>query len=177
MKPVQKGLRVKIRHCLALVAVIVLAAGAAYFLWQRDAPRRNSGRAIETFAAALNSGNADSLLKTVVLPVAVSGRTSAEQIEFLTKALHDEISPEGIGVLKREGQFGSLTNLFPVEAKTWAEQAGVNPEDCVAFRMERNGLRAEVVLVNNAPLATRHSSLAFRIVRCNNVKQLAAAKL
>jgi hypothetical protein len=42
------------------------------------------------------------------MSAAVSGKTAAEQTEFLCKALADEISPEGLAVLKRDGQFGSL---------------------------------------------------------------------
>lgn len=155
-----------------VLAVGLAAFALALFLWhnwKKDEPRRHSFQAVQTFAAALNSGDADALLQTVVLPAAVSGRTSAEQTEFLTKALRDEISPEGLAVLRRQGKFGALTDLFPVEAKTWAEQAGVKPEDCVAFRMERDNIRAEVVLVREGE--------TYRIARCNNVKQLAATKL
>jgi len=150
-----------------------------WFQWQRDTPRRNSFRAVQTFATALNSGDADALLQTVVLPAAVAGRTPAEQTEFLTKALRDEISPEGLAVLRREGQFGSLQELFPQEATAWATQAGVKLEDCVAFKLERNGLRAEVMLVKLSSIEHPESSIApgYRIVRCNNVKQMAAAKL
>lgn len=155
-----------------VLAVGLAASGLGVLLWyswKNDEPRRHSFQAVHTFATALNSGNADALLQTVVLPAAVSGRTSAEQAEFLTKALRDEISPEGLVVLRREGKFGPLQELFPQEAATWAEQAGVKPEDCVAFRMERDSIRAEVVLVREDE--------AYRVVRCNNVKQLAAAKL
>lgn len=109
------------------------------------------------------------MLQTVMLPQALRGRTVSEQAEFLSKALRNEISPEGLAVLRREGKFGSLTNLFPAEARAWAEQAGVKPEDCVAFRMERDSIRAEVVLVREDE--------AYRVVRCNNVKQLVATKL
>jgi len=83
-------------------------------------------------------------------------------------------------VLKRDGAFGPLANLFPAEAETWAKQAGVKPEDCVAFKLERNGLRAEVVLVRtpDSPLVPRPSSLpGYRILRCNNIKQLAQPPL
>ena len=138
------------------VALAVASGLLIWFQWRRDAPRRHSFQAVQTFAAALNAGDPAALLQTVALPAAVSGRTVAEQIEFLTKALRDEISPEGLTVLRREGQFGALTNLFPAEAKTWAKQAGVSPEDCVAFKLERNGLRAEVVLVNDSALRTPH---------------------
>ncbi len=58
-------------------------------------------------------------------------------MEFLTKALRDEISAEGIGALKKDGAFGPLRKMFPTEAETWANQAGVKAEDCVAFKMER----------------------------------------
>jgi hypothetical protein len=142
--------------------------------WKRDEPRRHSFEAVRTFAATLNSGDADALLQTVVLPAAVSGRTSAEPAEFLTKALRDEVSPEGLAVLRREGQFGPLQEMFPQEAAAWATQAGVKLEDCVAFKLERNGLRAEVVLLKLSSIERPASGIAYRILRCNNVKQLAA---
>ena len=54
---------------------------------------------------------------------------------------------------------------FPGEGGKWAEAFGVDPSDCVAFRAEKNGLRAELVLVKTNGFT--------RILRCNNVKQLA----
>ena len=114
---------------------------------------------------ALRTGNSADLLSTICLPAAIQGRTAPEQAQFLTKALADEISPEGLTVLQREGSFGPLTNLFSAEAEKWANQAGAKPEDCVAFKMERTGIRAEVVLLR--------AGKTFRIVRCNNVKQMA----
>lgn len=155
-----------------IIGVVVLAVATACFLWlkwKQDEPRRHAYQAVQSFAAALNSGDADSLLQSVVLPTAVSGRTAAEQIEFLTKALRDEISPEGLAVLRQQGKFGSLQESFPAEAASWAAQAGVKPEDCVGFRLEWDSIRAEVVLVREGD--------DYRVVRCNNVKQLAAAKL
>ena len=41
-------------------------------------------------------------------------------------------------------------------------------EDCVAFKMERAGIRAEVVLLREGE--------TYRVVRCNNVKQMAPEK-
>ncbi|MBI4327376.1 MAG: hypothetical protein HY674_19245 [Chloroflexi bacterium] len=111
------------------------------------------------------------------MPSAISSRTVPEQIEFITKALRDEISPEGIEMLRKRGQFGPLKDLFPIEAGGWAKQAGVGVEDCVAFKMERNGLRAEVVLMKPSTLNSQPSTAEahFRILRCNNVKQMASA--
>lgn len=80
--------------------------------------------------------------------------------------------------LRRRGQgpakkatFGTLRQLFPVQADRWAQQARVNPEDCIAFRMERDGIQAEVVMLK--PSTTE---IVYRILRCNNVKQMASEK-
>lgn len=160
------------RYAFAVLTLLIVAAcGVWLWRWKQDEPRRTAIHALAGFTAALNTGDSDTLLKTVVLPAAVQGRTAPEQAEFLTKALRDEISPEGLEVLRQQGQFGPLTNIFPAEAQAWASQAGVKPEDCVAFKLERNGLRAEVVLAINSERKTRNAKL--RIVRCNNVKQLA----
>jgi hypothetical protein len=101
----------------------------------------------------------------VFIPVAIQDRTPAEQQEFLDKALKDEISPAGVLALKRHAEFGDLKSLFPNEAAAWCRRAGVNADDCVAFKMERAGIRAEVVLVREGQ--------TYRVVRCNNVKQMA----
>lgn len=133
--------------------------------WKQEEPRRNAIHALEAFTAALHTGDADKLLRSVVLPADIQSRTAPEQADFLTKALRNEISTEGLAMLRRGGQFGPLTNIFPTEVKRWSSQAGADPEDCVAFRLERDTITAEVVLV--------HAGEVFRVVRCNNVKQLA----
>jgi hypothetical protein len=168
----------KWRFTVKVFVLLAIASVLLWLKWERDEPRRNAVNALQHFCAALDTRNSESLLNSVVLPQAVQGRTAAEQAEFLTKALRDEVSLEGLAVLKKEGVFGPLINLFPAEAEQWAKQAGVNVEDCVAFKLEKNGLRAEVVLVNDSRLPStldpRPSPPALRIVRCNNVKQLAA---
>jgi hypothetical protein len=128
-------------------------------------PRRFAIQTLGQLDTALRTGNSPDLLKLICTPAAIQGRTAPEQAQFLTKTLADEISPEGLTVLQREGSFGPLTNLFSAEAGKWAKQAGAKPEDCVAFKMERAGIRAEVVLLR--------AGQTFRIVRCNNVKQMA----
>ena len=135
-------------------------------------PRRKDGQprrlAIQTLGGldtAIRTGNSADLLNAICIPAAIQGRTAPEQAQFLSKALADEISSEGLAVLQREGSFGLLRTLFPAEAEKWAKQAGVKPEDCVAFKMERTGVRAEVVLLREGR--------TLRVVRCNNVKQMA----
>ena len=165
------------KRFVLIVALAMGFGGLAWFgLWQTGGPRRAGLAALEQLDSSLRSGSAAALLDQIVLPAALAARTPAEQAEFITKALRDEISSEGLALLKRDGRFGPLTNLFPLEAQSWATQAGVRPEDCMAFRLDRpNAPRAEVVLVRipDPSSATGHSPPpSFRIVRCNNVRQL-----
>jgi hypothetical protein len=156
-----------------LPLLVVLAALTAYW-WVQDAPRRQSLASLTRLNAALHSADRTGLLGLVVIPAAVQTRTAPEQSEFLVKALNHEISPEGLAVLRRDGAYGPLKEVFPTEAEGWASQAGVSVEDCVAFRMERHGLRAEVVLVKPSTLNAQPSTSeqSYRIVRLNNVKQM-----
>ena len=86
------------------------------------------------------------------------------QADFLLRALRDEVSVEGLAVMRREAKYGRLTDVFPEEAQTWASNAGVRVEDSVAFRLEKNGLRAEIAIATNPrPL----------VIRINNVRQMA----
>ena len=155
---------------------LALAVGLLSWLhWRQGVPRRSSLEALSQLNHALQSQSRDEFLATLVLPATLRSRTSAEQIEFLVKTLCDELSAEGLVELKRQAVFGPLKELFPAEAGAWAAQAGVKPEDCVAFKLERNGLRAEVVLLRSPDQefrVTDHGT-AFRVVRCNNVKQMA----
>lgn len=157
--------RVKVQRTIGLLVLLSVFAVVAWLWWQQGETRRTSLSTLRTFERALQTGHAENLLNLIATPAAISGRTPAEQTEFLTKALRDEISPEGLTILQRAGEFGPLAQLFPQESAAWAARAGVMPTDCVAFRLERDGLRAEVVLVREGE--------AFRVVRCNNVKQLA----
>lgn len=156
---------VKAARILGVLALVLVVAVVVWLRWKGAEPRRLAIRTLGQLDAALHTGNSPDLLKLICTPAAIQDRTTPEQAEFLTKALSDEISPEGLAVLQRDGAFGSLTNIFPAEAEKWARQAGAKAEDCVAFKMERAGIRAEVVLLREGQ--------AFRIVRCNNVKQIA----
>ena len=164
-----------IRQKAGLLLLLLFGAGAVWLYWEKGEPRRVALTALASFSGSLRENDSSALLQTVVLPAAIQGRTTAEQFEFLQKALRDEISPEGLAALRRDGTFGSLTNIFPTEAARWSTSAGVKLDDCVAFKMERNGIRAEVVLVKESKPESPNP--AFRVVRCNNVKQMAAAKL
>jgi hypothetical protein len=168
-------MQLKYKAGLVLGALLIIAIGI--YGWRQGAPRRESLATLARLDNALHSGNSTELLDLIALPAAVQGRTASEQSEFLVKALNDEISPEGLAVLRKQADYGPLRKLFPAEAEAWAKQAGVDPDECVAFKLERPGLRAEVVLVPYVPQVTGHSSPTFRIVRLNNVKQMADSNL
>jgi hypothetical protein len=155
--------RISIR---ALLLVLILCGGGWIWYMHHNDPRRAALRTLSELNAALETGNSQSLAKIVILPIALQNRTDSEKTEFMIKSLQNEISPEGLRVLSKAGTFGSLTNLFPTESIQWGKSAGVSPGDCLAFRMETGGLRAEVVL---APAAGK----TYRVIRCNNVSQLA----
>ena len=161
------GFPVKTWVKISLTLFLLLVGGFLWLRWKQDEPRRASLAALKTLSAALTSNDREGVLAAVVLPQAVRGRTVPEQAEFLSKALQDEISPEGLTEIRRRGSFGTLKELYPVEGDRWAAQAGARSEDCVAFKMERGGVRAEVVLVREGE--------GFRVVRCNNVKQMGRA--
>jgi len=147
---------------------IGLVVGAAFLLWQHGQPRRQAVLAVSKLADNLANSRGAELLDTILIPVAIQSRTPSEQEQFLTKALADEISPAGVEALKRHAEFGPLKTIFPNEAPVWCSQAGVNVDDCVAFKMERAGIRAEVVML--------HEGQTYRLVRCTNVRQMASEK-
>ena len=122
---------------------------AVWVIWKHREPRRNSIHALECLETSLNSYKADALVADVVIPPALSQRTISEQAEFIRKALRDEVSPAGIAELNKGAAFGPLREIFPAQADRWSQQAGVNVDDCVAFRLERSGVQAQVVIYRN----------------------------
>jgi len=134
--------------------------------WKLGEGKRQSFRALAHLEQCLVApGAAGALDKAVLVPLGRTEQTVWEREDFLRKALRDEISSEGIAAIKREGTFGPLREIFPAEAEKWGALFGVKPEDCFAMRMERKGLRAEVVVLAEGGV--------YRVLRCNNVKQMA----
>jgi hypothetical protein len=156
----------KLRKLLIVVGALALGVGGVFLYWQHGQPRRDALQSIYRLATNLANQRGSELLDIVLMPAAVRSQTSAEQQEFVTKALADEVSPEGVVALKHHAEFGPAKSVFPVECANWCQQAGVNADDCIAFKMERAGIRAEVVLLREGE--------TYRVVRCNNVKQMAS---
>lgn len=156
-------------------AALVLVLGSLYVHSRLDQPRRDCCTALVRLDRALRLSDANVLPTLVVLPTSLQAHSPAERAEFTRKALQGEISAAGLAMLRKEGRFGPLLEIFPEEGARWAAQAGVRPEDCRAFRLQRNGLRAEVVLVAE-PATPGQVSGTFRVLRCNNVSHLVAPK-
>ena len=156
----------KMKICLRVIFVVATGlAVIASLLWRRGEPRRDAWQEVSKLADTLANNHGSELLEIVVMPAAVRSQTQAEQQEFIANALADEISPEGVLALKRHAHFGLAKSIFPAEFAGWCRRAGVDPDNCVAFKMERSGVRAEVLLVREGQ--------NYRVVRCNNVKQMA----
>lgn len=100
-----------------IILLLLIVAGGVWRWGKKDGPRRNSLATLNRLDVALHSGSSVRLVGSVSLPTAIQFRSAPEQTEFVQKALRDEISPEGLTILRRKGQFGSLTNLFPAEAR------------------------------------------------------------
>jgi hypothetical protein len=157
----------KFRSFVVVAATALIACGVLIF-WKHGESRRAALQEVSKLADNLANNHRAELLDTVLIPAAIKSRTPSEQEQFLAKALADEISPAGVESLERHAEFGPLKTIFPDEATVWCSQAGVNVDDCVAFKMERAGIRAEVVML--------HEGQTYRILRCNNVRQMALEK-
>lgn len=150
--------------------VVILVAGATglgYLSWRYvHTPRRMALSSLSELERVLGlssksfSQDSDPILNRVSIPEAFQRRSPREQAEFLRKALKDEVSPEGIAALKKQGRFGSLLEIFPEKGPIWAKQMGVDPMACVAFASGEIPMQAEVVLLTKG----------YKIVRCNNVR-------
>ena len=156
------------RHAARIAIPIVLIAAIAAVLWWRASVRNDRARAAEparSLAAALASGDRAAIRQLVVTPDFLAAKSPDERDQLLLDLLASEISPGGLTILQESGQFGPLSEVFPAEADSWARAFSVSPDECVAFRMENGDNPAELVLHRGAN--------GYRVLRCNNVRQLA----
>ena len=155
---------------ISAVSIIVILVGCGIFAlnrYRRDEPRRSALAVISEIDRALTSSEVSKTMPLLELSPAVAARSPEDQMQWIADVLRDEVSAAGLDELRRHARFGPLAQVFPEEAKRWAESAHLAVESCVAFRMERAGIRAEVVL--------HQTPTGFRVLRCNNVKQMALA--
>ena len=160
----------KRKTTIAVTILVSVAIGFIVFFvrqrWQAEAPQRAAAEYAHLFVQRLASTDSAGvgLRDMVAMPAVYRQRTTQEQDDFIRKALKDEISGDGLRVLVQSGEFGSLREMFPAEAEAWTKPHGINPGECVAFRASRDSLQAELVL--------HVTQSGYRIIRCNNVRQL-----
>lgn len=153
-----------------LVLLIVALLACAVLVWRSPWFKRRpmaEWRALDVSAAlveAVAGGTGTGVTSLVVLPAGLADHSVQEKSDFILRALRDEVSVEGLAVMRREATFGSLAKVFPEDAQIWSSSSGVRADDCVAFRLEKNGIRAEIALVTNP---------TYRVIRVNNVRQMA----
>jgi len=151
-----------------------LVTASCLYWWHLGAPRRESLAVLASLEQTLRAGDRVTVLELVVPPAGVRDYSPAEQSEFVIKALVNEISADGLAVLRKDAEYGPLSKVFPAEAEAWATQAGVSTGDCVAFKLHRPGVDCEVVLVkpgSGALDGRRERSSAdrsYKILRVNN---------
>lgn len=146
-----------------LLGLSLAVAGIVVFRHYLSPPSSRSAslETLRILQMALASPDTRNLLRQLALPTAFSGRSETEQGEFVRKALADELSEAGLAALQREGRFGSLAEIFPLDGVRWAQQAGVaNAKLCsVASAWYRSG-RADGVEGGN--FGSRRSKLSDR---------------
>lgn len=153
---------------LLVLLCLAGAASAAIGIWLgflHNTPRDQAVDLMGRIDRSLSESDGDTLVALVHPSPAFSHRTRDEKKRWLAEVLRSEISPEGLAILEREGQFGPLIEVFPARGPRWAEIAGAPLEKCSAFRLERGAIQAEVVFVE--------TSEGIQLLRCNNVSQLA----
>ncbi len=152
-----------INKYIPIVLIFAVFAGTGIWWWRQiEHPERDAIEAVYSVLDALENNSGLDILDLVLMPPAYASRTGVEQCDFIRKALRDEVSEAGLQILARDGEYGSLSEIFPDEAQRWSKLFGVDPVDCVAFRADREKLRTEVVLLKTGD--------SFRLLRCNNVR-------
>lgn len=150
------------------ILALIIGAGFTPTIWPRkESPRAKAHDAALRLVCAFAVRDMAKVADLVRLPAFLAAKTSRERNELLSGILTEEISAEGLAELRSRGEFGPLRELFPAEATAWATAFSVHPEDCVAFKMHRDNIRAELVLLGRDE--------RFVVLRCNNVKQMAPA--
>ena len=152
---------------IGLIALGMIAAAASWRIGCLRHRSQEEWKALETASAlvgAIVAGGSTQVVSMVALPAGLASGTEQQQFDFILRALRDEVSIDGMAVMRREARFGRLADIFPEDAQAWSSNAGVRVEDCVAFRLEKNGLRSEIVIATNP---------ARRVVRINDVRQMA----
>jgi len=150
---------------------IILAMGVIYFVFKPcnlpkiNRVRKDADKILYNLSHQIAESDQEMILKSVLVPKSMESRTPQEQGNLLIRNLKGEVSYEGIQLLLAKGKFGPLIEIFPQKGPKWARTAGVDSEQCVAYRLDKDNATAEVVFVKEND--------QYKIVRCNDVKRVA----
>lgn len=143
-----------------IVAVIVVGTGFFYHLHQMQQPKRDCVEALAVLNERILRSEA-SISDLVKTPQFLEGSTNPEIEQIMSKSLRNEISAEGIELLRRKGKFGPLSDICPDRGARWAQTAGVSIHECLAFRVENSGREALAVFWRKSD--------ELRLIRIDNV--------
>ena len=118
------------------------------------------GKQLTELAAALESGDLDKALNTMMLP---PGRSVDELKPMLPKLVErKEISSDGVKLLLAKGTFGKLVDIFPEHGGKRAERAGLKAEECYGMRLDPGEVMAH------------WDGSSFKIFRLDDVGKISA---
>lgn len=152
---------------LSITGLVVIVTAVFGNRILRD--RTERARAISTayqLNEAVRHQEGDGGNELLIAPPVFAERSHPEMILLMRDLLNSEISAEGLDILAEEGEFGPLKDLFPDQASAWLLPYGLSPDDCVAFKIQRGPLTAELVL-------HRQPDGGFKVLRANDIRQLA----
>lgn len=150
----------------AIYLLFAVALAMMVWLGLGHIRRAKAGGFATRFTDALNSRASAELRRLVYSPPFLNDKSAVERDLLILDLLATEVSAEGMAILIRDGDFGSVLKLFPAEALGWCQAFGVKAADCDAFRLQRGEFTAELVL-------HRQSDASYRVLRCNDIRQLA----
>ncbi|MDB6005879.1 MAG: hypothetical protein JWR15_2866 [Prosthecobacter sp.] len=136
-----------------------------WFLVRRS-QRNHAASAGNQLGETIQRRDLEGMRSLVQAPAFLNDRSQPERDLLTLNLLEGEVSPEGLAILTKDGDFGPLRSIFPSEAESWSKALAVNAEECVAFRLQKGGFTAELVL-------HRQADDTYRVLRCNDIRQLA----
>jgi hypothetical protein len=153
-----------------ILATIGLAVAAFFALHERilhlQSSRMRAASAAYQLSEAIHRQDGKNTRGFMVAPPVFADHSQVEKGLLTLELLNNEVSAEGLDILANEGEFGPLNTLFPDQASAWLQPYGLSSDACVAFRLKRGQLTAELVL-------HRQPNGSYKVIRANDIRQLA----
>lgn len=109
-------------------------------------PKKEDALAVLTRVAdALKDGKGSSVASDFKIPEGAPPEVVDKELAKLYE--RKEISPEGVKLLAKNGEWGKLKELFPEQAERWSSKMNAPVDQCYGFKLESKGTTAEVGFV------------------------------